>query len=601
MVMLAGAGLGRLARGLRPREDESPDERFVLDTAIGLGVLSLVIFALGALQLYKWNWLVTAPVAACALLGLALVVPDAVSDLPAFFRRTRPAGTKVLAALVLLLALAALIPALAPPSMSDWDSPAYHLAMPKLWIEHGGFYYIDFASHSNFPSLTEMLYVPGLLFQDPAAAKMVHYWIWVLLVSSVAILARRHFGGRSAWPTAIAFAGMPIALWEATTAYVDLATALYTVLGVHLLLNHLDSRARRHLVGCAACAGFAASTKMTGLLLIPLFAIWLIAAGARRDAWKDGLVLVLVASAACSPWYLKSYLYTGNPVYPFFYSIFGGRDWSAELARNYAMLQSRFGLGHGPAALLTLPYDLAFRPDAFYDTPGLYVGPLFLVAVPILILGRYGSRKLVGLLAFFVAQVVAWFVLTQQSRYLIPAFAALAALVSGLAWENERFRRTRAALWFVFVGTAVFGMWTLSPFVGAAAPYVLGRESREEYLTANLDIYPAQRFVNDSLPAGAKVALFGDTRGFYLERGYVWADPGHNLRFSTRFKNVEEFVRCLRKAGITHALVNFRFFPSAKEARGTSRLVYEAVRSGRFRMIYPFHSDGRAVAVYEIR
>ncbi|MGB9620687.1 MAG: hypothetical protein ACPL7K_09765, partial [Armatimonadota bacterium] len=320
-----------------------------------------------------------------------------------------------------------------------------------------------------------------------------------------------------------------------------------------------------------------------------------------RLEWKSGVLLVMVAMLVCSPWYVKSYLYTGNPVYPFFYPVFGGRDWSIELARNYSMLQSRFGLGHGPAALLTLPYDLALRPDAFYDTPGLFVGPMFLAGVPLLLLGRYGSRKLVGLVGFFLAQVVIWFELTQQSRYLIPAFALLAVLVAGLAGEDHALRRARVALLLVFVATALFGIWTLGPFVRSALPVVLGLETRNQYLGRTLDIYAAQRFINENLPADSRVALFGDTRGFYLERKYVWADPGHNLRFSRRCGTVESFVRNLRDARVTHALVNFRFFPPAREARGASRLVYEAIRLGRFWRIYPLREDGRAVAVYEVR
>jgi 4-amino-4-deoxy-L-arabinose transferase-like glycosyltransferase len=241
LVLLAGAGLGRLARGFRRREDESLDERLVFDTAVGLGVYSLVMFAFGALQLLHWKYFImTLVVPAC--LGFAVVVPDLFYALPGFVWRKQTRADVLCGLLLLVLAVAALVPAMAPPAMSDWDSLAYHLSVPKLYIEHGGFRYISFSSHSNFPSLMEMLYVPALYMHQPVAAKMVNYWVGVLLVAAVALLARRHFGAGSAWMAAIALAGMPIVLWEATTAYVDLATALYTVVSVHLLLNYASRK-----------------------------------------------------------------------------------------------------------------------------------------------------------------------------------------------------------------------------------------------------------------------------------------------------------------------------------------------------------------------
>lgn len=603
LLILAGAGVGRILRAFFGQQDESLDERFVYDTALGLGTISLLMFLLAALQCLKYGWI---PVVTCALgvLGLGIWMPGILAGISRLLKRKRTKWQILCVLLILMLFLTALIPAIAPPSMSDWDSLAYHLAVIKLWIKHGGFYYIDFVSHSNFPFLTEMLYVPGVLLNQPGAAKLVHFWIGVLLVNAVSILARRHICRGCTWPSAIAVAGMPIVLWEATTAYIDLATAFYTVASVSLILNYFDNSDRRYLTLCAVLVGFAASTKMTALALIPLLVIWLLAeeyASERRVSGRNALRFVAIALIVCSPWYVKTWIYTGNPVYPFFYELFDGRDWSAELARNYSLLQRHFGLGHEPSAFVTLPFDLAFRSDAFYDTPGLYVGPLFIAAVPILLVARYGSRRLVGLLIFVVAQVLIWFALTQQSRYLIPTLAVLAPLATGLLWREMRFQKARPAWWAMVVATALFGLWTILPASKQALPCVLGLQDRGEYLNNTLDIYPAVQFVNDNLPANAKLALFGDTRGFYLDCNYVWADYGHNLRFSKHCRSLEDFMRLMKSEGVTHALVNFRFFPDEKDAIGNAKFVYQAIREGRFVPIYPPSDDGRGVIVFRVK
>jgi len=575
----------------------------LVGAVLGLGGLSMALFVLVA-RGHAQRGTFYVLIGLCGLAGVAYLAHRLVSWLRERHGKLPSGSSLAGVALLVLLASAALIPALAPPSMSDWDSLAYHLSVPKLYIEHGGLHYISFMSHSNFPMLTEMLYVPGLALGDPVAAKLVHFWTGVMLVLTVILLVKRHFNPRAAVLAAIGVAGMPIVLWEATTAYIDLATALYTILCVYLLLNYLDKPARGSLVMCGLAAGFAASTKMTGLAAIPLIAIWLVAdryATERKIDWKGALGFVAIALAVCSPWYIKSLVYTGNPVYPFFYSIFGGRDWTAALAANYAMLQSHFGMGRGLASFLSLPYDLTFRSDAFYDTPGLYIGPILLVGVPVLLLGRCGSRKLVGLTLFFLAQIVVWFALTQQSRYLIPAFAILAVVLVEIVYRDERLKVARIALAGVFVATSLFGIWTLVPAITSAAPVVFGRETRDDYLSRTLDIYPAQQYMNENLPRTAKVALFGDTRGFYLDRDYVWADPGHNAEFTQEYTSVKEYGTKLRQVGVTHAMVNYRFFPPPDEAKGASRMLYEAIDSGALELIYPEGEDTRGVAVYRLR
>ena len=132
----------------------------------------------------------------------------------------------------------------------------------------------------------------------------------------------------------------------------------------------------------------------------------------------------------------------------------------------------------------------------------------------------------------------------------------------------------------VFVATALFGVLTLWPAIQSAAPVVFGSETRDEYLSRTLDIYPAQKFINEHLPQNAKVALFGDTRGFYLDRDYVWADSGHNVEFSRKFDSVGDLVGYLKSRGVTHAMINFHFFPKREQEAPRARLSRQSMRAG---------------------
>lgn len=567
----------------RSDTNSSAAERLIIDTALGFGVVSLAIFAIGIIQMLRYVTALIAVFALISLWHLPSVIRDLFGATKSALRNQLNIIALICVIILLMLGISALIPALAPPSMSDWDSLAYHLSVPKLYLNHGGIYYIDFTSHSNFPFLMEMLYIPGLALGSPVAAKLMNYWAGVLLVAGIWLLVRKHLHEKAALLAAIAFAGIPMVLWEATTAYVDLATALYSVLCVFLLFNYFDTNGRRFLVGSAIAAGFAASTKMTGLALIPLIIIWLIAdryTVHKKVELKRALMFAGIAALVCSPWYIKSFLYTGNPVYPFFYSIFGGLNWTASMAKSYSALQGKFGVGHDFASFVFLPYDLTFYSERFYDTVGLYVGPILLIALPVLCFAKYSSRKMIGLLGFLLAQLIIWFKLTQQSRYLITDFAVISALIASVLYLDARFKIARFAFTIAFVFIAFFGIYTLTPAIKSSIPVVLGTESQDQYLSRTLDIYNCENYINTNLSQNAKIALYGDTRGFYLNREYIWADPGHNTIFTRHFKSVDELKQYWKSLKITHLLVNHRFYPTREHASGVAILIYKAIDDG---------------------
>jgi hypothetical protein len=71
--------------------------------------------------------------------------------------------------------------------------------------------------------------------------------------------------------------------------------------------------------------------------------------------------------------------------------------------------------------------------------------------------------------------------------------------------------------------------------------------------------FSAYRWVRDHQPPGAKVLVFGDARGFYLERGYVAstvfnADP--LVQWANASADGEALKTKIRDAGITHVVVN---------------------------------------------
>ena len=536
-----------------------------------------------------------------------------------------------LGAYLVVLIVMTLVSALRPIDGLEWDTLSYHLAAPKIYLQEGRIAFIAYDSHTHFPFTMQMLYTTGLAIGGPVAARLFHWAAgWLTAWAVGAWTARLQVGGRAvpSWCgplSAALFASMPLVLWEMGTAYVDLGTALFQFLALAALLDAVDDRdgrlgidPRRALLA-GVLSGFALGTKMTALLqfgLLGLGLLWLLARvkpSSRSAVLKTGLGFGAVGLLVGSPWYIKSWLWVHNPVYPFFYSVFPGSfSWNAYFSQAYAEEQRRFGVGRGPADLLRSLWDLGLHGREFFvankSVVGDYLGSLGPVWAGILPLAPW-SRDLGwrawALLAYGLGSVAIWFFLSQQSRYLMPAFAPLAAAGAVIiAALTSRALRIAAAL---FTGAALLLNANMHVvLVQRALPVVMGQVGVEDYLLADPEhgaVYEAARFAN-RLPESSRIAFFEENRGFYFDRKYFWANPGqHDLIRYGEMKDGEALARELKRFGITHVLVNYGM---AREVQGADyyRKLMMAIQSGA--MIEVFRSRSaefgrRGVILYRLQ
>ena len=602
LVGLAYA-IGRLAT--RPVTDTLTYlERFIFVVPVGMGVVGLFVWVCGLLGWIK-------PVLFFFLLlsgglGLVWMVYDRTQTMPRPDPLKLPVALLVtIAAVMNLLRLFTLVAALAPPSILEWDALSYHLANPKMWLMHGRIDFLPFDHHSNFPFIIQMLYLLMQGVGSVAGAKLVHWFCYVLLGFSVYTFAARHIRplerGRVVGTVAgLILASTPIVLWESTVGYVDLATALYTWLALYALINAAESvtgenkQSLSWLLLSAVLMGFALGTKYTvlgfwGLLLIGVLG-WNFAVTRRfaKETIPHAALWGIVSLAIGSVWYIKNWLVTGNPVYPFAYNIFGGKYWSAENAAQYAAEQARFGYGKTPLELLLSPfkvtYEVNYLPEYFqstgrqfiyteYISNGFGLSPVFVAVLFLLpFLKVRLSRPSIYCLLFGAGVYAFWFLVMQQTRYLIPALPALsivAAEIVVLLWaETKGLVRYAAsglvaimAVWGLYLagGLAFYGVPGV--FGGTAFPawpVVSGQITREAYVAKTLGpLGEACFFINQNTEKTAKVAIFDETRGFYLDREYLWAQPDHaaGLIPYDSYSSVEAWLADFKQKGYTTLLL----------------------------------------------
>ncbi len=593
-------------------------ERNLCGLALGLGALAYGMLALGLLGgLY--------PLAGVGLLLLLGVVgfrqhrAMALELRNAFQQGVRlsPWGWGV-ALLFLLLALIPLVGVWTPPSAAlEWDSLSYHLADPKLYLQAHRIYYIPWESHSNFAFTAEMWYLFGLMERGTEGgvplAKLFHFTCGLGACLAVYALGARHLSPRAGLTAAGVLASTPLVLWEAGTAYADLAGMFFATLTLLAVAGGMAARDERRLRLGAVLMGLTLSTKATALSALALLALGLLFWWVRSQGqkWPQAMgkvaVWCVIALAVGSPWYIKSAAYTGNPVYPFYYQLFGGRGFNAALARIYDVSNANFGVTYvtptkddpatdpklvrSPDMAALAPWNLTMyllpgraRPNpvfrAFNDTqiPLVALSPLLLAALffPAFLRGAPGVVRALGLYALLSGLL--WVETSQQVRYLLlwlPALCLLAAWALVRAVESRaRAGYALAAMGAASVAFALFTGYGGGGVIGGGlvareAPVVFGRQSRADYLDRDLSGYAAMQFINAQLPANAKVVLYGHPLGFYCDRAYFWGDAQHStfIPYET-FHDENDLRAYLHKIGVTHILIDRAYFTPSRGYTG---------------------------------
>lgn len=577
-ILLAALGLGHWVLHLL-RIEEHGLGRLWLATTCGLGVMSVSTMLIGMAGLL-YRVLFAVLLAPFAIAGLLLLVTRL--DWWREGRRWltwsgREISFRVCAYLLLIMSVGSalwilLTHALMPPH--EWDEVAYHLALAKLYVQAHRIVYVPFIVHSNWPMNSEMLFSVSLLLGSDVAPHLLMLSMGLLTAVGLLLVARRYFDDRVGVVAVALFLTMPLVKRMAGTGLIDIAPGLY-VLAALVALGHWQQERRwPWLVLCGAFCGFAAGSKLMGGGFPLLLGLLLLTIELRQRPLHMGTVLRhgalfgLAGLLVAGPWYARSFLFTGNPIWPFAYQIFGGCNWDV-LGDEYHMhsLLELWTLyvPRTPVGLLQSFVYLVTRPSEMggYGSIGVVI-PLGALGASALVLDmpRLLRQSLFVCWGFYVL----WFALvSHQSRFLLPIVPLLALATAYLfAWlyDRIRLRPWRLALLAGLLAIVVHE-W---PWVSASerellasrTPYLRGQISRNEWLDTQIDVMPLFRYANIQLPANARILLLPyENRAYYLDRAYIWGNPvSQRIIPFERFNNAAELAVTLQHMGITHVIDN---------------------------------------------
>ena len=231
----------------------------------------------------------------------------------------------ILSLLIFLVASVIILSCVPPVSK---DELVHHLAVPKLYLKHGGMVEIPFMPFSYYPMNLDLLYLIPLYFGNDILPKFIHFTFALLTAWLIFRYLKRRTSTTAALFGVVFFLSIPIVVKLSITAYVDLGLIFFSFASLILLLKWGESGFKpRYLILSAVMTGLAMGIKYNGLLvwaILTLLVPILYARGLKSKAPGFlrpaglGAVFFLVALLLFSPWAIRNYHWTNNPVYPLY-------------------------------------------------------------------------------------------------------------------------------------------------------------------------------------------------------------------------------------------------------------------------------------------
>ena len=456
----------------------------------------------------------------------------------------------LLISFLLLLLLYALYCALTPPF--SWDAQVYHLLIPRIYLQNGGFCYIPLNVYSNMPLNMQVLFTIAMVMGDDVTAKLLHLSIGILLCLSIYAFCRRYFSRRAGLIASLLFLCHPTVFMEYPIAFIDLGVTLFCFWMVISLVRYLETGRMSWVGVMGAFGGMGLGSKYTMffavnaafIILVLSHMIWKSgkratddenesSGGVKREhsTWKALGIFAGISFILVLPWLIKNAILTGNPVYPMLYKYFGGRDWSMQQSSWLIDWQHNIGMGRSLADYLLLPIRI-FSRSSIRRGYGFFAGTLYpytLILLPSAFLVKK-KRKVIHLfLLFSLFYLVQWGLGAQQVRFLFPILPFLA--ICGAAGFNH-IRSLRPKMIWYGVGALILLMpvhlilGELRPEIarkGSFFPVILGKQTREVFLRPRVRSYPCFEYLSRRCPVDEPVLFLFENKGYYC-RQPIYAD-----------------------------------------------------------------------------
>jgi hypothetical protein len=433
------------------------------------------------------------------------------------------------------------------------DALSYHMRDPKLFIEAHKITQIPYTRDSLWPFLMEMLFTLGLILKGAILSKLFHFGFGIFSIIGVYVLCKRQQARRESLFASAVFALSPAIFTVTTYAYTELASIFYTIAVFYLFFVWLKGEDNRYFYLSGIFCGFLMGIKITSApAVLILTTLYLFNLMRKKEPIKNILssvvIFVALMLATCGIWYMRSWIITGNPIFPFAAYIFG-YGYPEENLRYHLIA----GIGLSLWSYLRMLWPLTHYPDIF---GGENIGPVYLIFLPALIFIKRPSRFVRYIIFIAITLYTAWFFTFQYTRFLSSTLPFLSILVSYVFFnicdkDKVIFTLSKAVIIFIFIYCVLLSVYHNIDKL----PVALGFESRRDYLLRYERSYAMAEYVNKNLPKDSKILVLGEPRLYYFNRKIGMVTSAKlNMRYDKNARYGGSFDEYLRSEGFDYLL-----------------------------------------------
>lgn len=560
-------------------------EKYCFSFGLGFAAIAYLVLALGISGLlYRAYFL--------GVLALVCFIsyPEFKNTLSSFASALRKIRFNLIICTCFVISLILLLAALAL-SFSN-DSMVYHLTDAKFFARN---HYVGLiknnSTNSLWPYLVEMYFTLAILFKMVPLAGLVQFSLFLASAVGIYAFAKRFFSFKEAVLSVLFFMLIPGIHIIVLQTYVDMGMVFYCLTTFYAFFIWRQTGKTKWLIISGLMSGFALSVKYFALILpvlvLILFSIEFVT---RRFQRKKEFIVqfsififaVLISSFV---WYLRQYLMLGNPFFPFFQNIFGssGLNPEAMLPLSEVGIRSAYGVGLNLINFLAIPWTITMAPSKF---GGEQLGPLFLMAIPGIMLIKSKNKDVKIILLFIILYLSGWFLQYQNLRFVFPIVPLLSVIsahvLCGFMDKGPFFRKTLA------VGIGIYAFFIVGLLFYYAMPavrVVTGFEHKDSYLSRNERSYAISQYLNNNLSLDAKILVVNEGHTFFIDLNnereiYHWIYEAYDKKL----KSSQEVISYFKGKGFTHIL--FAYFPEQGALNEAGLRMTQLLRDSGFRDKY---------------
>ncbi|MFJ8102258.1 ArnT family glycosyltransferase [Lysinibacillus sp. NPDC096212] len=442
-------------------------------------------------------------------------------------------------------------------SPTHWDDISYHLPITQSLLDLGNLSGNEFIRYPYFPLNAEMLFTFGMVFNVKVAQLISSICLFTLCLGIYGFIQKKTNSKIYSVLGFIAVISSQLLVFLSSVSYVDIILATFITAAIILILEYFENKINYFMYISGIFLGVAAGIKYTALITCVIAGfIFILAIYVYKVKIKDLFKFIGIVSLVGIPWYIRTFIYTGNPVWPFMSSIFGiGDIWNED---DYIGQFQDFevnGMEKNGFNLLRIPIYLSS-----ISTEAIALNMILWFGFLIFIVYMKKNKEHFFLLLFITLYTSSWFYSVNLPRYyalIIPTLTLTCVL--GFIYFLEQFKDKKiknTILILLIVSLLISPVKYIENKIEVDGMPPLTLEEDNRYLSNKLPTYNGTIF-SENLD-GKTYALLNENMYYYANGKSIgdWFGAARYSDILGVLDNEEKIYAHLNQLEVSYLLIN---------------------------------------------